>query len=408
MKNKKILVLGATVNQLPFILLAKEYGHSSISMDNVPENICHQYADEHVNISTIDKDLVLEYAQKNRIDAVITCASDLALPTAAYVAKEMKLPFISPEAVATTVDKKDFHLFLLKHGFNVPKHYVFENIKEALETTAKLSGKWIVKPTDSSGSKGVYFLNFNEKIPNLKEILIKTRSFSQSKKILIEEYIDGDHCSVDGFFNNGKIDKIIITNKLLTPLPYRTPIGHTLPSKLPTEIQKRIKNTVKKIIEQLGVSCSPFDFDVVVDAEGKIFILEMSLRIGGNGIPKLIKHAEQYNLYESALLQVLGEKISSPKKSSLKLFTGVFLIFSDQEGYLKNINSQEDIQKKYGDSLKEITYDVSEGDKVEKFVSGNHRLGHFILQCNSDEQLMSLAVKIKKDLSIKISPNKND
>lgn len=402
-KTKKILILGATINQLPFVLLAKKQKHLSISMDNVPTNICHQYADQWANISTLDKDLVLDYAQKEKIDAVITCASDLALPTAAYVAEKMGLASVSPSAVNITVDKDSFHKFLAKHNFNVPKHYLFDDVGQAVKKVTKLSGQWIVKPADSSGSKGVYFLDLDTKMANLSKVMAHAISFSRTKRLLLEEYIDGDHCSVDGFFNQGKIDKVVITNKLLTPLPYRTPIGHTLPSKLSLETQVKIKKSVKKVLDLLEVHSSPFDFDMVVDRAGNIFILEMSLRIGGNGIPKLISYADGYDLYESALKSALGKVVPLAKSKPSQLFTGVFLITSNKSGLLKNIVSREKMLEKYGDNIKDLVYDVAVGEQVEKFISGNHRLGHFILQSKSENQLMALAAKLKKDLSLQVS-----
>lgn len=407
-KNKKILILGATINQLPFVLLAKKYSCFSISMDNVPTNIGHKYADQWANISTLDRDLVLKFAQREKISAIITCASDTALPTAAYVAEKMGLPSVSLRAVNTTVDKDNFHKFLVKHNFKVPKHYLFDSIDSAINKVAELSGQWIVKPSDSSGSKGVYFLDLDNQLLNLAEVLGHAMSFSRTNRLVLEEYIVGDHCSVDGFLNLGKIDKIIITNKLLTPLPYRTPLGHTVPSKLPVETQALIKATVMRILDLLGVFSSPFDFDMVVDRNGKISVLEMSLRIGGNGIPKLISFADGYDLYDSTLKYALGEVVSTTKTKSSGLTTGVFLIISKKSGFLNKIASRDEILKKYDGDIKELVYDVVAGDHVEKFISGNHRLGHFILQSESDEKLMSVASKLITDLAIRVSRIRND
>lgn len=399
-KVKKLLILGSTINQLPFIMVAQKKKIFTISLDNVPENICHKYADENVNISTIDKNLVLEYARDNNVDGVVTCASDLALPTVTYVCNKLNLPSVSNDAVNKTINKDIFRNFLSENKFKLPKYFIFSSEEETFNKIKQLKNKWIIKPVDSSGSKGISLLDFDIKNKNYKKLIINAFSFSRVKKIIIEEYISGNNCSIDGFINNGVIDFICITNKTLTPLPYLTPISHTIPSELPLSIQKKIKQNIIKILEILKIKTSPFDFDIITTRKGEVYILEMSLRIGGNGIPRLMFYNNGYDIYESVALCALGNKIDKKFILNKKLYTGVFLIYGLKTGILQSISSKESILKKYSRYIKEIVYDVDVGDKVENFTQGNHRLGHFILQTKTKELLKKISKKIKLDLKI--------
>ena len=118
---KKILMLGGSMQQIPAIKQAKEKGYYTITCDYLPDNPGHKYADEFHNVSTTDKEAVLELARKLEIDGIVAYASDPAAPTAAYVAGEMGLPGNPYQSVEILTQKDLFRDFLQKNGFNTPK-----------------------------------------------------------------------------------------------------------------------------------------------------------------------------------------------------------------------------------------------------------------------------------------------
>ena len=89
---KKILMLGGNFLQMTAIKRAKELGYYVISVDYLPNNPGHKYSDEYHNISTIDKEAVLKLAREKQIDGILSYASDVSAPTAAYVAEKLNLP----------------------------------------------------------------------------------------------------------------------------------------------------------------------------------------------------------------------------------------------------------------------------------------------------------------------------
>ena len=90
--SKKIMILGASILQLPAIQKAKEMGLQIVAVDMNSDAI--GFKEEGVVkevISTIDIPAVVECAKKHRIDGVMTLASDMPMRTVAAVAKEMDL-----------------------------------------------------------------------------------------------------------------------------------------------------------------------------------------------------------------------------------------------------------------------------------------------------------------------------
>ena len=70
MKQKKILLLGGSQQQIPSIKKAKELGFYTVTCDYLPENPGHKFADEYYNVSTTDKEAVLSLAKNFRLMAL--------------------------------------------------------------------------------------------------------------------------------------------------------------------------------------------------------------------------------------------------------------------------------------------------------------------------------------------------
>src|SRR5690349_1418646 len=120
--KKKLLILGATINQLPLVVNAKKRDLFTITVDNIPQNIAHEYSDEFLNISTTEKEKILRVVKTEKIAGIVTCASDVAMPTLSYLGEKLKLSTVSQRAVATTIYKDLFRVFQKKHGIPTPLH----------------------------------------------------------------------------------------------------------------------------------------------------------------------------------------------------------------------------------------------------------------------------------------------
>ncbi|WP_305402632.1 ATP-grasp domain-containing protein [Photobacterium leiognathi] len=150
---KKIIVLGAMQMHVPLIKYAKERGYYVITVDYLLDAPGHKIADEYSLISTTDLEAVTCLARDKNVDIVMTFNSDPAAYTAAYVSKVLGLKGNPPKAVEIMSDKGLFRKFLYENGFNYPKYKVFSCSDEIL--SVDLDFPVIVKPVDSSGSKGI-------------------------------------------------------------------------------------------------------------------------------------------------------------------------------------------------------------------------------------------------------------
>lgn len=171
---KKLMSLGGNYFQQTLVKRAKEMGIYVIDVDYLPDNPAHKYADEYHNISIVEKEQVLELARKLKIDGIVSYASDVGAPTAAYVAEKMGLPTNPYDTVLLMARKHLFHPFLKKRGFYVPRVQEVYSDQDVLNFYNSVNKDVIIKPVNSSGSKGVCRISSHEQI---------NKAYEDAKKI---------------------------------------------------------------------------------------------------------------------------------------------------------------------------------------------------------------------------------
>lgn len=202
---KKILLLGGSAQQVIAIETAKKLGYYTVLCDFLTDNPGQYVADKFYLVSTTDKDAVLEVAQKEKVDGVLAYASDPAAPTAAYVGEKLKLPTNPYSAVDILCNKDRFRAFLQDNGFNAPVSMGYRTIEDAIADTSRFRLPVIIKPVDSSGSKGATVLHSWDNVTDALEFAF---SFSRAHRVIIEEYIEKKHPYLIGgdiFVLNGKV-----------------------------------------------------------------------------------------------------------------------------------------------------------------------------------------------------------
>lgn len=90
----KILIIGASILQLPAILKAKEAGYYTIVTDMNPNAMGIAYADKFYPVNTIDEERTAALAEKIRPDGIMTLATDLPMRSLAVATSRIGLPGI--------------------------------------------------------------------------------------------------------------------------------------------------------------------------------------------------------------------------------------------------------------------------------------------------------------------------
>ena len=376
---KKIMILGASILQLPAIRKAKEMGLQVITVD-MDENAIG-FKEEGIIcevISTIDSEKILEAAKKHNIDGIMTLASDMPMISVAIVAKEMGLVGITEQTALNATNKAEMRQCLKESGVPIPQFFRVsskEEYEEAIDyfKTSKL--KCIVKPADNSGSRGVDLLSDLSDEELISRAYEYSKSYSRGGDIVVEEYMEGPEVSVETLSVDGECHIIQITDKLTTGAPYFVEMGHSEPSAQPEDIKVRISEVASAAVKAIGIENGPSHTEIKVTKDGPK-IVELGARLGGDNITThLVPLSTGVDMVECCIKIALGEKPDLERKCELG---SAIRYFKTEKGIITNIIGIEDAKKLYGVMQVSIVHGI--GEKVSEIKNSIDRIGFVIAQ----------------------------
>lgn len=396
---KKILLLGGSAQQIVAIETAKKLGYYTVLCDFLTDNPGQHVADKFYLASTTDKELILEIAKKEEIDGILAYASDPAAPTAAYVAEKMGLPGSPYDSVEILCNKDRFRKFLKENNFCTPEAKGYTNIEDALVDLENGFFKLpvIVKPVDSSGSKGVCQINT---ISEAKENLEYAMSFSRGKRIIVEEYVVkyGYQVAGDGLSVDGKLVFRYFANDHFNPKcvnPF-VPISASFPYNMPAEVQDKIHDEIQRLITLLGMQTTTYNFDLRIDENYNVYLMEIAPRDGGNYIPQIIRYATGVDLVEYSVRAAMGETIDCNNFGKPSGYWAYYAVHSIQSGILKEVK----FEKWAEEHIVENHILKNPGDEIHSFTGANTTLGILLMKFDSLEQMLDMMDNSEKWIDV--------
>lgn len=182
LKGKKLLILGGIRQMLEVVETAHDMGVLVYVTDYDPNSPCRKVADKSFMVDAIDVDAVVDLCKKEQIDGVITGYVDMLLPYYAEICEKVGLPcYATKEQFNLLTDKKAIKQVCEEYDVPYPKEYSKEDIEKN-----EISYPVIVKPVDSSGSRGITVCNDRLELKNAIELAV---SFSKKKACIVEDYI---------------------------------------------------------------------------------------------------------------------------------------------------------------------------------------------------------------------------
>ncbi|MFA9370784.1 MAG: acetyl-CoA carboxylase biotin carboxylase subunit family protein [Labilibaculum antarcticum] len=397
-KGKKLLILGGAPFQIPSILYAKSAGYYVLTCDNCPENPAHQYADEYVNVSTTDLKAVLNLSRKLKIDGILAYASDPAAPTAAYVSEKMGLPGNPYKSVKTLSEKDLYRSFLLTNKFKTPKYGGYNTLKDFSNYSTEFTYPVLVKPVDSSGSKGISKVNDLWEMGKAIDYAMK---FSKSKRFIVEEYIEKKYPHIDGdiFVYNGKIMAFYLGDQRNNiEVNQFVPSGINYPSLLPEELHEKIKLELQRVIKLLKIKFGGFNIEVIIDKNDHVYLMEVGARNGGNSIPEIIKCAGNVDMIKVSVDACMGVEPDIQYQKEIDKYFTTYVIHSSKDGKFRSVKLDDSIR----DYVLEIKLMVEEGAEVFSFCGFNCAVGIGVLEFPNLDTRESIMSNINELIAVEL------
>ncbi len=402
---KRLLMLGGSLYQTYAIKEAKKQGYYVITADYLPSNPGHKFADEYHNVSTTDKSAVLELASNLKVDGVVAYASDPAAPTAAYVCEKLGLPTSPYKSVEILSNKDLFRDFLQKNGFNCPKAMGFTSYEDALAHIDEFSLPAMVKPVDSSGSKGINKMTDKHQ---LKTFVEDALNYSRSKRFLIEEFIikKGHQISGDAFSVNGRLVFHCLGNEFYDPNCDKdfAPLGECWPFQMNHKYIEDLEQQLQRLMKLLDMKSNAYNVEAIVGEDDKVYLLELGARSGGSLIPQVIEHATGVNMVAWVVQAAAGDSIDlsildGQKEMPINGHWSNYMVHSNATGKFKSISFNGDFERKH---LVDFVNDLHTGDEVHRFRDAQDCIGEFILKYESMEQMFEVIKNMETYINVEV------
>ena len=385
-QNKKsVLIFGVGPLQKSIIGRAKMMGLYTVGIDPAKDATCKDEVDASEVVGGQDFEGTCAVVDKYGIDAIVTAATDKPLVMMARIAEKYEFPFYSVETAQWSTDKFQMKQRFIEGGVPCARGRLIHSADEAKDLYFPL----IVNRRDNSVSRGVKLCRTMEE---LQASMSEALEVSKLDTVLVEEFIEGPEYSIESLHHDGKSEVIQFTEKKTTEFPYNVELGHIQPANISKDNQQKIREIISKIGEALNFVNCPSHTELKINERG-IFVIETSPRLGGDYITStLTPLSTGVNLEDELLRMALGEAIT-PQPKPVQ-YSGV-RFFAFEEGSIIKHAPNVDFVKNWPHVV-DFSFNLKEGDRVNRITSSLNRYGHLTLIAGNRESIEDAFGKYEK------------
>lgn len=325
MTAPRLLMLGASLAQIPGIEAAREQGIDVISCDNLPHSPGHALATDFVMASTFDSEAVLAAARQQHIDGIMTMGSDQPVLTAAIVAHQLGLPSALTVATALAVtDKRVMKQRMATLGLPTVPSILYKPVgpsagspvPDTADLLDPLEYPVVVKPVDSQGQRGIFVCTTPDEV---RQKTPQVLTFSRADEILVESYYPSDEVTVSGWVIAGQAYILTLTDRecFSGTDPLGVCLSHEWPSRYLKSHGDAIAALTQGIVRGFEIKEGPIYFQFLIGESG-VRINEIACRIGGAFESQFIPYLTGFDLTAAQIDLALGRPVSPTSQAILK------------------------------------------------------------------------------------------
>lgn len=283
---------------------AQEMGLYTIVADYYPveKSPAKAIADKAIEVSVTDVDAVVQVLKEEQADGVFVGFNDMLLPYYADICAKAGLPCYGTKEQFETLIAKDKYKALCRQ-FGVP------TIPEYSIDDDDIHYPVLVKPVDSSGSRGITICHNRQE---LEEAVETGKQASKTGKVLIERYMDGREVTVFWTFQNGNYylsalgNRHVKHNQGIDVIPL--PVGYTFPSVFLPKYRAEVEENCKRMFRHLGIKDGMMFMQCKVE-DGTCYVYDLGFRLTGSLEYKILERVCGYNPMEMMIAFALTGKM---------------------------------------------------------------------------------------------------
>ena len=376
---------------------ARALGIKVIGVDSDPEAEGFDEVDYKLVIAFDNHQNIIEELRKlnfNYCGAVSFC-SEAGMVLAGKIREEFHLPGPNINLCKKLLEKGIQRKIWSDAGVPGPEWKIFESPETALTGIQKSKLPVIIKPTDSSGSRGVSKIeSLNE---DIKEAVSKAFKFSRSNQVIVESFMDGTEFTVEVFAISGKVNVLAVTEKKKVEGTKGTVASELATPDRPWEIIEKLKNAVIAAFMALEYTDGPGHAEIILKKDNSVGLVEVAGRGGGfmvfNG---LVPAVSGVNIAKITAMQAIGDSVIL---DSIDSNAAVLRFFPSIPGKLVSISGFETANALPGVLCEPF---VTPGKVFHKAAADGDRLGYILSVASSFIEALQLADEAEKLIKFEI------
>ena len=387
---EKLLCLGLDTSTKYILQYAHSIGVYTIISDKYPADSSpvKKLADENWQIDIKDLDKLENACREQGVTGVYNGNHDICLDYARILSLRLFGEFYaSDRAWECSRDKLEFKKECIRAGLMVPRHYNLSgssmNAKQA-----GLAFPLVVKPADSFAGQGLSLCKDPEE---LKKGIDAAYEVSAKKKIVVEEYIDGDEYGVGFIFSQGKVFLIEFTRlyKYGVNKDNRLVFArHSVKSDIREEYLSTVHDKVQQLFHNIRAEKGG-GFIQMIYRDHTFYLLEFGYRLDGVGSWMTRKLTSGFSTAEYLTNVVLRRELSCFEDTIRELsactnYFGGEYFPAVRSGRIARIEGLETV--KAMDRVEVILERFHEGDQVRP-TNSMYQIAYYIsIGASSDEE----------------------
>ena len=394
-------VIGGGVESIPGLVVAKNMGLTVVLSDINPEAPGISYSDYFFKADTYSASENLrcmkEFTQNgHKIDGIIALAADVP-ETLAATSTHFGNVGQSIDTATRVSNKYLMKQVLRKSGISVPDFWKIDSV-ESLSPKLLAGKRYVIKPVDSRGARGVLLIDSSTNLEWAYEESIK---YSPSSSLILEEFLDGPQISTESLMQDGEFYHVGFADrnydKLEMFFPNIIEDGGSQPSILGPKVRKSVFEMAGKAGSALGLKTGVLKGDMVWHQD-KPYVIEVATRLSGGWFSSIqIPHSTNVNFVELAIRQSLGEDIRVFFSKKVRYAPVASRYVFIDHGVLLPEPDEVDLPKNKNNILIKLLYNKSMVS--EHITKHNQRIGIVIAKGSTRKRAIKNADKQIRKLS---------
>ena len=402
LQGKKLLLMGGGAYANDIKRYKDEKGFKIVALGRDADTPIAKISDAFYQINTQDVDAVCEVVEKEGINGIFVGSSEVNINPAITVSERTGCNFYTNRKQWDVLaNKAKFKEYCRNYGvpvvpeFDIKPGYTKEDVE-------KLNFPVLLKPTDSSGARGMNACFKAEDFDALYEEALK---WSAKKEVIVEELItDADEVFFQYTIADGKTSLTSCFTKVFVKTDNKElilPIFHMYPSKYIDTYYKDVHQGAVDLFKALDVQNGVMTLQSFYK-DGKFYIFEAGFRMGGaqnyifsefqngtNSLEYMINHALTGKMCEFDITEKDNAKFKYP---CCNYYVGL------KPGIIEKMGGVDEVRNM--DGVLNVTVMAREGEEVfdtnalERICLRIHVVG------KTPEELAENLVKISQTLKI--------